>query len=238
MNLYASAWKARLSLLQGNIYDAISWAADKNINLNFNDSPDIVDEFSFLTLTRLHIAQGKCDGILDTTSQLCDLMQHQGRVRSAIEVLILESLIMQKQNKMDMAIEKLMAAVALAKPGGFVRIFVDEGELIAKMLRIIAVHGFCKDYVGTILAAFRMLYTSNQSQLKEVEITSTISKQFSDRELQVLRLVAAGLPNKQIAAELQIANSTVKTHINNIYGKLGVFSRVQAATLASTLKLV
>jgi LuxR family maltose regulon positive regulatory protein len=130
------------------------------------------------------------------------------------------------------ALSALERALALGEPEGYVRTFVDEGEPMAMLLRLALSQGMAPNYVARLLAAFG----------KEIEPTppamESLVEPLSERELQVLRLVVAGLSNPEIAQELVIAVSTVKSHVNHIYGKLGVESRTQAVVKAQELALL
>jgi len=116
----------------------------------------------------------------------------------------------------------------LAEPEGFTRSFLQEGASMAAMLRTAASQGHSPDYARHLLACF--VDTGLQQE--------AVIDPLSDRELEVLRLVADGLTNAQIAAQLVIAQSTVKTHINRIYSKLAVSTRTAAVARARQLHLV
>jgi LuxR family maltose regulon positive regulatory protein len=124
---------------------------------------------------------------------------------------------------------RLKRALILAEPEGFVRVFIDEGEPIAHLLRQFAASGFMPEYVGKLLATFSSSYSGK---------VQSLSDPLSERELEVLRLIIAGLTNREIAGELVVSLGTIKTHINHIYQKLDVNSRTQAVARARELKLV
>lgn len=126
----------------------------------------------------------------------------------------------------------LERALSLAEPGGYVRVFADEGAPLAGLLRQAAVRGIAPEYVGRLLAAVR------DTESQPAAGSPGLIEPLSDRETEVLRLVAAGLSNQEIAGELVLAVSTVKWHINNLYGKLGVNSRTQALARARDLRLL
>jgi LuxR family maltose regulon positive regulatory protein len=133
---------------------------------------------------------------------------------------------------LDGALSALERALSLAEPGGYMRTFVDEGEPMARLLRRALSKGVAPNYAARLLAAFG----------EEVESTSpmmaSLVEPLTEREIEVLRLVAAGLSNPEISEELYIAVSTVKSHINHIYGKLAVENRVQAINRAHSLELL
>ena len=142
---------------------------------------------------------------------------------------MLRALALQGQDDQPQAAACIQQALALAEPDGFVRLFADEGEPMARLLRQAAVSGASTEYVSQLL---RVTGAPSDSP------SSTLVEPLSERELQVLRLIAAGLSNRQIADELVIAVSTVKWHINNIFGKLNVHSRTQALARARELGLL
>jgi LuxR family maltose regulon positive regulatory protein len=141
-------------------------------------------------------------------------------------------LALQVQGNLDQALSTLERALSLAEPEGYVRTFVDEGQPMAKLLRHALSQGIAPNYVARLLAAFG----------EEIRLTSpameSLVEPLSEREMEVLRLIVAGLSNPEIAEELVIAISTVKSHVNHIYGKLGVKSRTQAVARARELDLL
>jgi len=141
-----------------------------------------------------------------------------------IEILVLQAMAHQAQNKPDSALKCLKQALTLAEPEGYVRVFADEGAPMAALLRRAAAQGVSPAYVGQLLAA-----------MGPPRPATPLVEPLSARELEVLRLIVAGLSNKEIAAQLYLAVGTVKKHINNIYGKLGVSRRAQAIAKAREL---
>ncbi|HYF65293.1 MAG TPA: LuxR C-terminal-related transcriptional regulator, partial [Herpetosiphonaceae bacterium] len=119
-------------------------------------------------------------------------------------------------------------ALALAEPGGFVRLFVDEGPPMKQLLQE-AARGPDADYAGRLLAAF----APGARRSAQAGIDA-----LSERELEVLRHIAAGLTDRQIAARLHLSLHTVKVHARNIYGKLAVGNRTQAGARARELGLL
>jgi LuxR family maltose regulon positive regulatory protein len=170
-----------------------------------------------------------------------------------IEMLALEALAQQACGDTDQALTTLGRAFASAEPEGYVRTFVDEGRPMAELLRQAVSHGIAPDYAAKLLAAFGMETKDEHLRLRAVQVgrqtKETVPSSFvcrpssstdplSRREREVLRLIAAGLTNQEIAQELTVAVSTVKTHLKNIYAKLGVRNRTQAAARGRELDLV
>ncbi len=126
----------------------------------------------------------------------------------------------------------------LGEPEGYIRMFVDEGAAMGRLLHEVASRGVMPEYVGRLLAAFPdaspIPATRHPAPAQEYEIIEPLS----ERELEVLYLIAEGLSNREIAQKLYLSHNTVKGHARNIYGKLGVNSRTQAAARARILGLL
>jgi LuxR family maltose regulon positive regulatory protein len=137
----------------------------------------------------------------------------------------------------------LERALSLAEPGGYIRLFADEGPSMARLLREAAAHGFAPKYIAKLLAAFAAKTPGEQrtpetASFPSVSAQSSLVEPLSERELEVLRLLAAGLSNPEIAQELYIAVSTVRSHAKSIYGKLNVHGRWEAVQRAQELGLL
>ena len=239
---HASAWKARLSLVQGDLNAVHRWAVSQETKLNLQDVPDFWSELPYLTLVRLHIAQGEVDGIPGLLEGLCQKADEEKRTGSVIEILTVQSMALQAQGEVDQALATLERALSLAEPEGYVRTFVDEGEPMTKLLRLAASRSIAKKYVRKLLASFQRPTPGAESQpealpTKGTVVPSPLVEPLSERELEVLQLIVAGMSNREIAEKLVIGEGTVKTHINNIYSKLDVQSRTQAIARARELKL-
>ena len=129
----------------------------------------------------------------------------------------------------------LACALSLAEPEGYIRVFVSQGPPMANLLRKAASQGIAVAYIGRLLDAFAQEAVNAERASSGFD---SLIEPLSERELEVLRLIAAGLSNKEIAQELVLAIGTVKKHTNNIYGKLGVQRRAQAIRRAQELTLV
>jgi LuxR family maltose regulon positive regulatory protein len=151
---------------------------------------------------------------------------------SAIEILVLQALAHQALSDIPAALLPLQQALTLAEPEGYIRMFVDEGPCMAQLLREAAAHGIVPNYAGKLLAAFggavESLSPTPQSLIEPL----------SQRELEVLRLFNTELSGPEIAGELVVALSTVRTHTKSIYSKFGVNSRRAAVKRATELKLI
>ena len=155
---------------------------------------------------------------------------------AVIQARVLQALTIPDANG---ALAALSEALTLAGPLGYVRAFVDAGEPMKALLREAAAQGVATDYVRKLLAAFERGTKDEGQRMKAARgAAEGLVEPLSDRELDVLRLLADGQTNQEIALALCVSVNTVKTHLKNVYGKLGVHSRRQAAAQARKLGLV
>lgn len=209
-------------------------------------------EMVALAACRVRIAQRKPD---EAVAQLTDSLaaaEKKGHWGTALELRILRSLALARQGNAQEAEADLERALALAEPEGYVRIFVDEGEPMVRLLKGLRDSGVAsRAYLDRLLAAFPATEAHRSAppanSLRSPVALSSISspgspppliEPLSERELEVLRLLAEGLTNQQIAARLIIALGTVKAHIHNISGKLGAQNRAHAVARAKELGLL
>jgi LuxR family maltose regulon positive regulatory protein len=223
----AACYQARLWIAQGNMAAANRWA--ETAGLNQADIPiSFFYEAQTLTFARLLIAQDNFDLAEALLGRLHQAAKSGGRTGSLIEILILQSITASAQNRANEALSALEQALSLAEPEGFVRIFVDEGKPLIELLRGAVVQGIQVSYALHLLHAFGEV----------AAIPQPLIVPLSERELEILRRIAAGYSNQEIAQDLVIAVSTVKKHVNNVYGKLGVGSRTRAVAKARELGLL
>jgi LuxR family maltose regulon positive regulatory protein len=239
METLLTSLRIRYYVAQGDIAAAESWARAKGLDLN--EALENASEEEGTIAAWIHIVQAssqipnsvyEMEIVLGTLTRLLAAEQAAGRMWGVIKILMLQALAYQVQGKIDKALSVLEQALSLAEPEGFVRTFIDEGEIMEMLLRQALSHGIAPNYVTKLLAASRE--TTEVSKTKDQPLIDPLS----ERELEVLRLIAAGLSNQEIALQLVIAVSTVKSHINHIYGKLSVNSRTQAVARAQALGLL
>jgi len=234
----SEAWEARLRLQQGRIEQAILWAETCGLKIEDTEWP-YQRAVEYLMLARVLIVQGKFEGVEGILDRLFQAAEANKRTGDLIEILVQQALYWYALNKKDHAFRLIERALTLAEPQGFVRSFIDEGESIRSLLldcqtiinkRI----GVSIDNVSLTLLTYidKLLAAFSQPTSLENAKDGDILEPLSERELDILRLIATGLGNKEIAEILVIAPSTVKSHINNIYGKLGTHRRTQAIALA------
>jgi LuxR family maltose regulon positive regulatory protein len=232
ISILASAHQARIWLMQGNLDRAAHWAHDyRQIG-----ETEYLREFEDLTLVRVLLAEGKSVEALDLIDTLLSPADKAGRLGHVIEMLVVRARALQTLGDQDRALVDLERALNLAEPEGYVRVFVDEGESMAVLLRQLASRDVQSGYIRTLLAAF--VETAKDEGRKATIFPSTLVEPLTARELEVLHLLADGLTNPEIARQLVISLPTVKSHTRNIYGKLGVHSRKQAVAEARLLGIL
>jgi LuxR family maltose regulon positive regulatory protein len=225
--------KVRLWLAQDNLEAASQWVQERG--LDADGEPPLLHEVEKIVLARILIAQGRLDETARLLQRLIEATEAGGRTFRAIEVLILQALASQAGGDITRAITTLEQALALAEPGGFIRTFVDEGQPMARLLYKAAARGIVSDYAGRLLAAFSVTEWEPTESLKTQAPKSDLIEPLSERELEVLELIAEGLTNQEIASKLFLSLNTVKVHARHIYGKLGVGNRTQAVARARVL---
>ena len=167
------------------------------------------------------------------------------RMGSVLEILVMQALAYQAQGGQPRAFASLERALTLAEPEGYVRLFLDEGTPMAQLLRDAATRRIRPDYTGKLLAGFdaEQPLSADESRPSDGQVATTQASQpliepLSQRELEVLRLFATELSGPEIARELMIALSTVRTHTKSIFSKLNVKNRREAVQRAIELDLI
>ena len=192
----------------------------------------------FLVFARIRISQGDPEGAIRLLERLLEAAEAGGRKSRVIEILMLQATAYQAKGDPDEALIKLEQALILAEPGGFIRIFVDEGGPMAGLLYIALSRGMVPDYVRRLLAVFPGEEYGQAEPPKPQVTESDLIEPLSERELEVLRLIAEGLTNQEIGERLFLSLNTIKAHTRNIYGKLGIHSRAQAIARARALGIL
>jgi LuxR family maltose regulon positive regulatory protein len=237
----AQAHQVRWWLRQGKLEAVAAWYTTA---AGILDAPaDYQQEQVALTLVRVLIAQDEASAALELLMAFRELARSQGRTGSEIEILMLTALAYHAQSKSDQALQILQQALLLAEPEGYVRLFVDEGAPMAVLLRLLLAHWKSKrgrDYIQRLLAllepaAAKSTTTPHTAQEAELPV---LLEPLSQRERKVLRLLAAGLSNPEIANELVVSLNTVKTQVQSLYRKLQVSSRQEAVATARRLQLL
>ena len=236
----AAAQRVRLGLAQGDVASGVRWAQERG--LGSHHESDFRREFEHVTFARVLIAQEKPAEALRLLKRLLAAAEIAGRTGSSIELLALQALALQAVGDTADAVNSLARALSLAEPEGYVRTFADEGAPMAALLprvldgqrgrrSVTALPSVSREYVGRLLAAIRAGISPPTTE-SPLEAASSLVEPLSERELEVLRLIASGASNREVARKLFVSLATVKTHLNNIYRKLGVRSRTQAVARA------
>jgi len=225
----AAHLRSQLWMATGNMAKAAQWARQNR--LSTFDVIGLPREVEQIAVARVLVAQGKHDQAMKLLTQLREAAEATGRTGSLIKILALQALAYQAQHAPDRALSSLERALSLAEPEGFVRTFVDEGQPMAALLRQALQKGIAPGYVSRLLEALAEGVDQPKTPAQR------LVEPLSERELEVLRLIVGGLSNQEIAQQLFIALSTVKSHVNHIYGKLGVKSRTKAIARTRELDL-
>jgi LuxR family maltose regulon positive regulatory protein len=200
-------------------------------NIMIDDEIPVWKEPEYYALLRLLLARGDYDAALRLGQHLLANAETAGRIRRLIEVLILQALAYKGKGDLTRALDVLEKAFRLARPEGLVRIFLDEGEPMMRLLHQARSSQTGGEYAGELLSA------GGWFSRKDAPPVQSLIEPLTARELEVFRLIEAGHSNQEIAARLFISITTVKRHISNIYTKLGAQSRTRAITLGRDLGL-
>jgi LuxR family transcriptional regulator, maltose regulon positive regulatory protein len=235
----AAVWKARLHLTLDDLA-AAAFEQNRATSVSGGVAPS-VRETERIGLARLLVARGEHDEALSLLYQLREAAEAAGKTGEAIEILALEAVALRAKGEKERAVSTLAQALALAEPEGYVRTFADEGPPMAAILSEV-LDAQQRGRLAPDVPAYylRKLLAALECDDSSATMPSGVQlhEPLSERELEVLALLAAGKSNRQIASELFVALSTVKTHVKNIYGKLDVRNRTQAVSRARELGLL
>jgi LuxR family transcriptional regulator, maltose regulon positive regulatory protein len=230
-----AAIRARAWLRQGRLAEAQRWARDAA--LSPDDELSYLREFDHLTLARVLVVSARESGSEEDARRAAEFLDRLvaaadagRRRRSQAEALALAALARRVAGEREGSLDPLDGALALAEPEGFVRLFVDEDEPMLAILRERSSQRSRGAYLDGLIAAF--------GEVTARPATQGLVEPLSDRELEVLQLLAGDLTGPDIARELYISLNTLRTHTKNIFAKLGVTSRRAAVTQAKELGLL
>jgi LuxR family maltose regulon positive regulatory protein len=217
--------------------------SDEGVSLTKPEkTPDIISYnfrmYEYIVLARLLFAQDRPDEALALLRQLLPVMKQRGRYKSVIEIHVLQALALEARGDTTLALTALEQAFSLAEPQGYVRVFVDEGAPMAKLLRQAKARGIAPEYVNDLLAAFDTAAYGRMATSPVQSETPALVEPLSERESEILWFLSTHLSSTEIADELLISPNTVRFHIKNIYAKLGVHRRSDAIDRARELGLL
>jgi LuxR family maltose regulon positive regulatory protein len=221
-----SALKARVWVAQGKLGEAVDWAREQGLAVD--DDLSYLREFEHITFARVLLARQAISDALRLLAQLLRAADDGARTGSVIEILVLQAIGYHMQDNIAAALVPLERALMLAEPEGYVRIFVDEGPALAALLQAAAKRRIAPQHARQILAALGK--AENRTP-----VTTALMEPLSGRELDVLRLLGTELDGPEIARQLVVSLSTLRTHTRNIYSKLGVNNRRAAVRRAEEL---
>jgi LuxR family maltose regulon positive regulatory protein len=239
------AQRARLLLTQGDVAAATRWTRQRGLGVN--DEVSYPQEGEYLVLARVLLATERPDQALELLERVNAQAAAQGRTGSVVEVRTLQALALAAAGDQPRALAALAEALSLAAPEGYLRVFVDEGAPMAALLGKLTTAGAASVVVaGDIppdeLARLAEAFAGDGAPIGEhggrAAVTPGLIEPLSDRELEVLRLVAAGRSNREIADELVVVLDTVKKHVGHLLAKLGAANRTQAVARARELGLL
>jgi len=231
-----SAWQVRIWLAQGKLEAASHWARERALD------PDgeltYLHELEYIVFARILIAQERLNEATRLLRRLLEAAEAGGRTSRVIEILILQTLAAHSEGDTAQAMSTLEQALTLAEPGGLIRTFVDEGPPMARLLYEALSRGIAPEYVRRLLGAFPLAEPEQMDASKPRIPESEWIEPLSEREIEVLQLIAEGLTNQEIANRLYLSLNTVKVHTRNIYGKLDTHHRAEAVARARALGIL
>jgi LuxR family maltose regulon positive regulatory protein len=255
--------KARVWVAQGRLGEALAWTREQGLSVE--NELSYLHEFDAITLARVLLflyqsdrADRSIQEAMGLLERLLKAAEEGGRKGSTIEILVLQSIAYHAQGDLLAALKPLQKALTLAEPEDYVRMFVDEGSPMTQLLLEAASRGIMPDYTGKLLRAFEAEQPGSAGKsphptplavLPEGPRQSPrptgergdgehLTEPLSQRELEVLRMFKTELSGPEIARELVIALSTVRTHTKSIYSKLNVNNRRAAVKRAAELNLI
>jgi LuxR family transcriptional regulator, maltose regulon positive regulatory protein len=236
--------RARLLLAQGDVHAAAQWTTAAG--LSPEDEPDYPREPAYLLLARVLLAQDRPGPALTLLQRLLATAASQGRIGDVIEIQALRALALAARGDPAGALGALAEAVTLACPQGYVRVFADEGAPMRALLTRLSAarkdqrapaRDIDPDYLAGLLRACGQAGAAPPSRRVAAALPG-MAEPLTDREAEVLQLLAAGKSNQRIAHELVVALDTVKKHVTHVLGKLGAANRTEAVARARQLGLI
>jgi LuxR family maltose regulon positive regulatory protein len=231
--------QVKMWLLQGDWLAVNRWTARIEKRFGSQDPFRYEDELTHITKARVCIAQNKLDEAIHLLTCLTESAQSGGRPGRLIEIMIIKALALQRVGHTAQAGLTLTQCLTLAEPGGYLRIFLDEGEPMRVLLSqwlAQAVAGPIRSYAMCLLAQWEA--EPHMAAKEKVFSSGELIESLTPRELEVLHLIALGKTNQAIARQLIVAHGTVKAHTASIYRKLEATNRTEAVARARHLGIL
>ena len=239
-----AASKVRVWVRQGELDEVSGWARERGLSVH--DDLSYLREFEHITLARVLVARYARDRVessiheaMGLLGRLLEAAEEGVRMSSVVEILLLQALAHRARGDVLRALAPLERVLTLAEPEGYVQIFVDEGAPMAQLLSEAAVRGIMPDYTARLLSALKAEGKSADEPYPPTAMSAQpLVEPLSQRELEVLQLIAQGLSNREIGERLFLALDTVKGHNRRIFGKLLVRRRTEAVAKARSLGIL
>jgi len=235
------ATQVKLWLVQGDWLAVERWETTLEKRFGSDDLFRYEDELTHIMQARVFIAQNKPDKAIRLLGRLEESARSEGRKGRLIEIMILKALAMQEVGEPAQALGILAKSLALAEPEGYMRIFLDEGQALQMLLAQWLAHASAsslRDYAIHLLAQFDAQPHGIAAAQEKASPTGDLVEPLSQRELEVLHLLALGRTNQEIARQLIVSPGTVKAHTASIYRKLDVANRTEAVAHARQLDIL
>ncbi len=243
---WIQALRVQVWLTRGETEKATAWASSYT-----GDVQDTIYPSLAVALAKAWLAQGKPDVALGLLQHALQSAEAVGRLGNAVQILVAKASVQLTQGDRNSALSTLSEALSLAAPEGYIRVFLDEGEPMQSLISEFRAsiksrlrgavpdnQSTLVDYTGQLLRAFAASSIARSRESMALPMPASMPEPLTERELEVLRLMAAGLSSRDIADKDIVSINTVKTQVRSIYGKLGVHTREEALTAARGLGLV
>jgi ATP/maltotriose-dependent transcriptional regulator MalT len=226
-----AATRARVRIVQGRLDEARAWAHERGVAPT--DPPTYLAEYDQLTLARLLVAEGDAREALDLLDRVLDVAQAAGRDGSLVEAGLVRALAHHANGEADSAAADLAAALADGVPAGYCRLFLDEGQPMAELLGQVA-----RAAAHDVRTHAEHLQATARRPSAPAPAGTASEEELSEREFEVLRLLATELSGPEIARQLFVSVNTLRTHTKHIFTKLDVNTRRAAVRRAADLGLL
>ncbi len=235
LSIHANTWTLQLQLAQGDLGDLAHWTRAELASHEEGKTFELPIWGPLTLLPHALLALGRATEALAVLDDYIATVEERGQITVLIRMLALQALALEADGKPDLGLSALERALHLAEPEGYVRSFLDFGQPMTTLLQRLAASGrdlpISQDYLARLLNA-------SDAAPDTTANTQTLEEDLSEREREVLILMAAGAANQEIAETLVVSIHTVKTHVAHILAKLHAANRTQAVARARELGLI